>query len=110
MVAYELSYTLFNGNQFPQVIFRAHSFVAYAYSCRISSLEFFNHFRPKRQQNIPAGKFECYTRMLQMNAPLNKRQPSNKRQYYDGECLSTIRPCGLGVPPFELNEYSNPGV
>ena len=47
----------------------AHLFGAYAYSRRISPLEFFIVFELKTIK-IPTGKRDGYTRMLQMNAPL----------------------------------------
>ena len=43
------------------------SFATYVYSCRICPLEFFIVFRLSYKQKIPAGKYDSYTRMLQMN-------------------------------------------
>ena len=48
-------------------IYRVDSFATYAYSCLICPLEFLIVFKLKNNKKIPAGKWDSYTRMLQMN-------------------------------------------
>ena len=45
-------------------------FATYAYHCRICPMEFFIEFRPKDNKQFQREKCDSYTRMLQINPPL----------------------------------------
>ena len=48
-------------------IYRVDSFATYAYSCLIARWNFSLFLSLKTKKKIPAGKWDSYTRMLQMN-------------------------------------------